>query len=66
MLLPRVSYFPLVYDKLVKLYARAVSASLDDKIWLSYGPSPLKWSVNSSILSVYFSVLQALPRWRIV
>ncbi|XP_019852942.1 PREDICTED: autophagy protein 5-like [Amphimedon queenslandica] len=64
MLLPRVSYFPLVYDKLVKLYARAVSASLDDKIWLSYGPSPLKWHYPVGILFDLFARSTELP-WEI-
>jgi autophagy-related protein 5 len=43
MLLPRIAYLPFVYDKLEKLYSRAVGASLDDKLWLSFGPTPLKW-----------------------
>ena len=46
MMLPRISYFPFVYDKLEKLFARAVGASLEDKIWLSFGPTPLKWLVT--------------------
>lgn len=46
MLVPRISYFPLVYDKLEKLYARALQASAEDEIWLSSGTTPLKWWVH--------------------
>ncbi len=43
MLISRVSYFPLMYDKLEKLYARAVGLSQDDEIWLAAEATPLKW-----------------------
>ena len=45
MLIPRVSYFPLVYDKLERLYARAAGyqPADQDEIWLSSEDIPLKW-----------------------
>ena len=44
MLIPRVSYFPLVYDKLEKLYGRAAKQEPSDEIWLSSEAVALKWS----------------------
>ena len=48
MLVPRVSYFPLIYDKLERLYARAAgyNPGNQDEIWLSYEDIPLKWCAN--------------------
>ena len=48
MLVPRVSYFPLIYDKLERLYARAAdyNPGNHDEIWLSNEDIPLKWCVN--------------------
>lgn len=47
MLVSRVSYFPLVYDKLERLYARAANYQPgdQDEIWLSSEEIPLKWCV---------------------
>ena len=47
MLVSRVSYFPLIYDKLERLYARAAhhQPGDQDEIWLSYEDIPLKWCV---------------------
>lgn len=49
MLVPRVSYFPLIYDKLERLYARAAgyNPGNQEEIWLSYEDIPLKWCVNN-------------------
>lgn len=45
MLVSRVSYFPLIYDKLERLYARAADyqPGSQDEIWLSSEEIPLKW-----------------------
>ena len=43
MLIPRISYFPLVYDRLEKLYGRAVKQEPSDEIWLSSEAVALKW-----------------------
>ena len=43
MLLPRVSYFPFIYDKLENVYGGIVGKSIEETIWLSFGSTPLKW-----------------------
>ena len=43
MMIPRVSYFPLVYEKLNKLYAKVTSRGAEDELWLSAEATPLKW-----------------------
>ena len=43
MMIPRVSFFPLVYEKLEKLYSRAAGKQAEDELWLSAEATPLKW-----------------------
>ena len=44
MMIPRVSYFPLVFDKLEKLYSRSVDVEVSkNELWLSAEETPLKW-----------------------
>lgn len=50
MLIPRVSYFPLVYDKLEKLYGRAAKQEPSDEIWLSSEAVALKWQYPVGVL----------------
>ena len=47
MLIPRVSYFPFCYEKLEKLFAKAVNyqPGPDMEMWLSFEDMPLKWYV---------------------
>ena len=48
MMIPRVSFFPLVYDKLDRLYSRAAGRQADDELWLSAEATPLKWCIADS------------------
>ena len=43
MMIPRVSYLPLVYEKLDKLYSRAAGRQVEDEVWVSAEATPLKW-----------------------
>lgn len=44
MMVPRVSYFPMIYEKLEKLYSRYVDVDVTEKeLWLSAEDTPLKW-----------------------
>ncbi len=44
MMIPRISYFPLVYEKLEKLFAKAADFQPGaDELWLSFEEQPLKW-----------------------
>ena len=43
MMIPRISFFPLVYEKLDKLYSRVAQRQAEDELWLSAEATPLKW-----------------------
>lgn len=70
MLIPRVSYFPLVYEKLEKLFARSVDykPGPDRELWLESEETPLKWyefvGVSSivCVYSVYFHLSTEVGR----
>ena len=52
-LLARVSYFPLIYDKLNRQFQHSISSSEDDQLWLEYQGKPLKWYVCMCIVYIY-------------
>lgn len=66
MLVSRVSYFPLVYDKLERLYARAADyqPGTQDEIWLSSEEIPLKWHLPVGVLFDLFGRGGSLP-WNV-
>lgn len=43
LLVPRVSYFPLVTEKLQKYFASHVDPGEVDEMWLEYNGVALKW-----------------------
>ena len=43
MLVPRVTYFPIVLDKVDAHFRRVSGADREDMPWLEYKRSPLKW-----------------------
>ena len=55
MMISRVSYLPVVFEWLERLYAKGMDASVDDRLWLSSGSIPLKW--YGSIIN-YVAVFQ--------
>lgn len=51
MMIPRVGYFPLVFDKLEKLYSRLTNVEASEKeVWLSAEDIPLKWHYPVGVL----------------
>ena len=52
MMIPRISYLPMFFEKLEKMYARALNADLEARMWVSFGPMPLKWYANL-VISLY-------------
>ena len=42
-LVPRLSYFPLVVDKMCRHYQIAAGQNDADEMWLEYQGQPLKW-----------------------
>jgi len=51
LLVPRLSYFPLVTDKVRKHFVRHVDPdSQDNEMWLEYDSSPLKWHYPIGVL----------------
>lgn len=51
MLVPRVSYFPVVLEKVKKYFLSFVDASEVEDVWLEFEGFPLKWSPTPLLLS---------------
>jgi autophagy-related protein 5 len=64
MMIPRVSYLPLVYEKLDKLYSRAAGRQAEDEVWVSAEATPLKWHYPVGVLYDLYGRGQNLP-WEI-
>lgn len=60
--IPRVSYFPLVTDKVKKHFQRFVET--EDEVWFSYNEIPLKWHIPIGLLFDLLVTDDALP-WQI-
>ncbi|KAL5483676.1 hypothetical protein EMCRGX_G020081 [Ephydatia muelleri] len=50
MLVRRVTYFSMFYEKLEKLFAKETSAAVGDEMWLSSEEIPLKWHYPVGVL----------------
>jgi len=59
LMLPRVSYFPLVIDKVKKHYQRYVER--EDEIWFSYNDTPIKWHYPIGLLFDLLATDDQLP-----
>ena len=55
MLIRRVTYFSMFYEKLEKLFAKETSAAVGDEMWLSSEETPLKWLANDMYQELHFS-----------
>ncbi|KAG5882131.1 hypothetical protein JTB14_005960 [Gonioctena quinquepunctata] len=67
LMVPRLSYFPLVTDKVRKHFARFVaSEKSDQEMWLEYSGAPLKWHYPIGLLhDLLFDTDDRLP-WNII
>lgn len=62
LMVPRLSYFPLVTDKVRKHFARHVSPEHQDgELWLEYSGQPLKWHYPIGVLFDLYAYDTALP-----
>jgi len=59
---PRVSYFPLVTDKVKKHFQRFIEN--EDEVWFSYNEIPLKWHIPIGLLFDLLLTDDSLP-WQI-
>ncbi|XP_065670365.1 autophagy protein 5 [Hydra vulgaris] len=50
LLVPRMSYFPLVTDKVFRHFQKASNQDDIDKMWLEYNGQPLKWHYPIGVL----------------
>lgn len=62
LMVPRVSYFPLVTDKVKKHFQRFIES--EDEVWFSYNEIPLKWHIPIGLLFDLLVTDDALP-WQI-
>ncbi|CAH0553444.1 unnamed protein product [Brassicogethes aeneus] len=52
LMVPRLSYFPLVTDKVKKHFSKYVSKELQDQeMWMEFNGQPLKWQYPIGVLS---------------
>ncbi|KAL3280137.1 hypothetical protein HHI36_017640 [Cryptolaemus montrouzieri] len=65
LMVPRVSYFPLVIDKVRKHFLRYIASDkMDQVMWLEYNGQPLKWHYPIGVLFDLLVKTDDLP-WRI-
>ncbi|KAL7641761.1 UNVERIFIED_CONTAM: hypothetical protein RMT77_007635 [Armadillidium vulgare] len=51
LMVPRMSYFPIVLDKVKKYFTRSINSELKiDEIWLDFEGIPLKWNYPIGVL----------------
>eukprot|EP00112_Aurelia_sp_Birch-Aquarium-sp1_P023470 Seg700.13 transcript_id=Seg700.13/GoldUCD/mRNA.D3Y31 product="Autophagy protein 5" protein_id=Seg700.13/GoldUCD/D3Y31 len=63
-LVPRLSYFPLVVDKMCRHFQTATGQSDSDEMWMEYQGQPLKWHYPIGVLFDLYASNEALP-WNI-
>jgi len=62
LMVPRMSYFPLVTDKVRKHFARHVhTENQESEMWLKYNGQPLKWHYPIGVLVDLYAYDAALP-----
>ncbi|KAK9736625.1 Autophagy protein Apg5 [Popillia japonica] len=66
LMVPRLSYFPLVTDKVKKYFLKFISNEKEDQeMWLEYDGQPLKWHFPIGVLFDLFMVAQDELPWNI-
>lgn len=63
-LVPRISYFPLVLEKAQKYFSGFVTEEDGDELWLDYQGIPLKWHYPIGVIYDLYKTDEALP-WQI-
>ncbi|XP_033740992.1 autophagy protein 5-like [Pecten maximus] len=61
LMMPRLSYFPLVTDKIQKHFVKYVSSEKQGEMWLEYEGQPLKWHYPIGLLFDLFACNDTLP-----
>eukprot|EP00794_Sanderia_malayensis_P016032 gene16032-17652_t len=61
MLVPRLSYFPLVVDKMCRHFQKAAGQNDSDEMWLEYEGQPLKWHYPIGVLFDIHGSSEHLP-----
>lgn len=65
LMVPRLSYFPLVTDKVHRQFSRYIDPSIPAELWLECNGQPLKWHYPIGVLfdlySTYSEEVQQLP-----
>jgi len=64
-LVPRLSYFPLVVDKMCRHYQIAAGQNDADEMWLEFQGQPLKWHYPIGVLFDLYASNDGLP-WNII
>lgn len=64
LMLPRLSYFPLVTDKVNKHFSKYVNQEEATEMWLAYSEQPLKWHYPIGVLYDLYGDKDSTP-WNI-
>jgi len=61
LLVPRMSYFPLVTDRVAKHFSVSITPEEGDELWLEYNGEPLRWHYPVGCLFDLLTSQSALP-----
>ncbi|XP_014780325.1 autophagy protein 5 [Octopus bimaculoides] len=64
LLVPRLSYFPLVTDKVQKYFQKFLDAEIQGEFWLEFEGQPLKWHYPVGVLFDLYGSEENLP-WKL-
>lgn len=64
LMLPRLSYFPLVTDKVSKYFSKFIKQDEPREMWLAYASQPLKWHYPIGVLYDIYSEGDSMP-WNV-
>lgn len=65
MMVPRITYFPIVLDRVVKYFNRFMDKNSSDEMWLDYDGQPIKWQHPIGLSWDLFGSNYDLP-WRLI
>ncbi|KAK3097153.1 hypothetical protein FSP39_006880 [Pinctada imbricata] len=64
LMVPRITYFPLVTEKITKHFTKYISEENQGEVWLEFEGQPLKWHYPVGVLYDLYNSDSSLP-WRI-
>ncbi|XP_014667213.1 PREDICTED: autophagy protein 5-like [Priapulus caudatus] len=66
LLVPRLSYFPIVSDKVVRFFSQYVQPDTQGEMWLEFQGQPLKWHYPIGVLYDLYAADQDQLPWNVI